>query len=218
MTAIAIFVKTPGYSPVKTRLARDTGREWAEQWHVKAALAVAEVAQIAAIGPVYWAVAEQPALGDSLWKGFPVVSQGEGGLGYRMHQVHDHLTRRHGSTVLLGADAPQIQPDWLAQASNWLEVTQVPRLCLGPAHDGGFWTFSTNRPIAAERWLGVHYSRTDTESEFRRAMTGLGEWLDLPPLTDLDRLNDLPAVKRELDELPDPLPRQVALRQWLKDS
>jgi uncharacterized protein len=217
MTAIAIFVKTPGYSPVKTRLAQDTGRKWAEQWHLQAALAVAEVAQAATIGPVYWAVAEHAALTAPLWKDFPVVTQGEGGLGKRMHQVHDHLTRRHGSTVLLGADAPQIRPDWLARAADWLETAEATRLCLGPAHDGGFWTFGTNRPIAAERWLGVHYSRTDTESEFRRAMNGLGEWLDLPPLTDLDRIDDLSAVRRELDELPDPLPRQVALRHWLED-
>ena len=217
MTAVAIFVKTPGYSPVKTRLAKDTGREWAEQWHLQAALAVAEVAQAAATGPVYWAVAEQSALSDPLWKDFPVVTQGEGGLGKRMHQVHDRMTRRHGSTILLGADAPQIQPDWLVQAAGWLEDAEAPRLCLGPAHDGGFWTFGANGPIAVERWLKVHYSRNDTENEFRRAMNGLGEWLDLPPLTDFDRIEDLAAVKRELDALPDPLPRQVSLRQWLED-
>ncbi|HEV8692715.1 MAG TPA: hypothetical protein VGQ93_00795, partial [Lysobacter sp.] len=58
---LAIFVKTPGYSPVKTRLAADCGRAYAEAWYRRAAAAVASVAKIAADREgiaVYWAVAE----------------------------------------------------------------------------------------------------------------------------------------------------------------
>jgi glycosyltransferase A (GT-A) superfamily protein (DUF2064 family) len=44
MTALAIFVKTPGLSPVKTRLAEGIGQARAEAFYRLAVDAVAEVA------------------------------------------------------------------------------------------------------------------------------------------------------------------------------
>ncbi len=68
--SLAIFVKTPGYSPVKTRLAASIGQRRAEQFHRLAAAAVAAVAKAAmpAVTP-YWAIAERDALHDPLWRG-----------------------------------------------------------------------------------------------------------------------------------------------------
>ncbi|HCO24225.1 MAG TPA: hypothetical protein DIT97_14715, partial [Gimesia maris] len=43
--AIAVFVKTPGYSPLKTRLAQSVGTVQAEQFHILSAKAVAAVVQ-----------------------------------------------------------------------------------------------------------------------------------------------------------------------------
>ena len=45
--AIAIFVKTPGLSPVKTRLAVKLGQKVAEEFHLTSAQAVAETVQTA---------------------------------------------------------------------------------------------------------------------------------------------------------------------------
>ena len=78
--AIAIFVKTPGYSALKTRLAATVGTAVADQWHTRAAPAVAEVATAAARdagAAVYWAVAEPDAIAASAWPSLPNLAQGD---------------------------------------------------------------------------------------------------------------------------------------------
>lgn len=217
MTAIAIFVKTPGHSPLKTRLARETGTAWAEDWHRRAAMTVAAVADAAGVGPVYWAVAEPDAMDHVLWQDHDVISQGHGNLGERMARVHSQLVERHDCALLLGADAPQLAMDWLKQAADWLDH-QDPRICIGPARDGGFWTFGANRIIDPARWQAVSYSSAETLVEFRRQMQDRGEWLSLPELTDLDEVEDLPDLIAELENLADPHPHQVELLRWIEQS
>jgi glycosyltransferase A (GT-A) superfamily protein (DUF2064 family) len=216
--AVAIFVKTPGHSPVKTRLAATHGREFAEAWHWRAAAAVAavvrEAADRAGLAP-YWAVAERAALDNGSWSGFACIVQGGGSLGERMARVHRTLTRRHGFALLIGADAPQIRTGDLVAAAAWLADARA-RLALGPACDGGFWLFGGNRVVPPRVWRGVAYSRSDTADAFCAALDPYGEWLRVVPLTDLDRAEDLAAQCAELALLPAPLPEQAALLQWLK--
>ena len=89
--AIAIFVKTPGLSPVKTRLAATLGREAAEAFHLASSQSVSSVAQ--SLGRQadikgYYAVAEETALNHSYWEDMPCLWQGEGGLGERMAHIY----------------------------------------------------------------------------------------------------------------------------------
>jgi len=217
MTAIAIFVKTPGLSPVKTRLAVDWGRERAESWHRRAALAVAGVSSQADVGPVYWAIAEPEAMDAPLWSELPVLAQGPGGLGERMACVHSELVRRHGSGILLGADAPQLTAALLRQASGWLQQNDA-RLVAGPANDGGFWLFGANRIIPRERWLAAPYSQADTLTTFQTSLNGSGRWLMLDELCDLDQTSDLIEVENQLAQLSDPHPRQQKLLVWLRQQ
>lgn len=199
MTAVAIFVKTPGCSPIKTRLAADVGQKRAEAWHRCAALAVAESAGNAGIGPVYFAVAEPEALGHPLWSALPNIAQGPGGLGVRMHRIHRQLVERHRSALLLGADTIQWQLEHLRQAGDWLS-SPARRWTLGPAHDGGFWTFGSNHALPERRWTSVAYSRSDTRARFECGLTDAGDGLTLPTLTDLDTIQDLPGILAELDD------------------
>lgn len=214
MSALAIFVKTPGRSPVKSRLAAMRGRVWAEDWYRRAAAAVAEVAAKAGVTG-YWAVAEAEATG--AWAGLPVMAQGDGGLGERMARVHATLVARHGSGLLLGADAPQVSPPVLREAVAWLDAP-TPRLVLGPSRDGGFWLFGANVVPPEGAWTGVAYSAPDTARDFRAAFDPYGAWHVLPMLTDADRSEDLPHVLAELTALPDPLPAQRALAEWMRRS
>lgn len=215
MTAVAIFVKTPGLSPVKTRLARSVGRELATELYLASAAAVAESAQRAGIGPVYWATAEPAAQAECLWTDLPLVEQGEGDLGSRMHRVLATLIDRHDGGLLLGADAPQLDPTLLRRAGDWLAREFRARV-VGPARDGGFWTFGANHPIELERWTRVTYSRPDTLMHFRNSLGSDAEWLELPMLSDLDTKEDMPRVAAELAALPKPLPRQAQLMTMLK--
>lgn len=196
MTAVAIFVKTPGHSQIKTRLAASVGQAKAEQWHRLASKAVAERALEAAIGPVFFAVAEATALDDPLWSFLPTLDQGTGGLGERMHNVHSRLLADHGSVLLLGADTIQWRLDSLKRANQWLQA-DVARLCIGPARDGGFWSFGSNRALPLSAWTGVNYSRGSTLAEFTESMAPFGAFRTLSTLTDLDELSDVEAVLSE---------------------
>lgn len=217
MTAIAIFVKTPGLSPLKTRLAESIGQTRATSLYQSCAATVAEAASFAAVGRVYWATAESPREARATWQGFPHIAQGEGGLGERMHRVLGELVDRHGSGLLLGADAPQLEPAVLKRASEWLARGARTRT-IGPARDGGFWTFGANHVPARELWTQVSYSRPDTLEAFRDALGMDAEWLELPMLNDLDTAEDLDRIANELQRLPEPLPAQSALLDQLIEA
>jgi len=203
----AIFVKTPGLSPLKTRLAATIGAAAATHWYRLAAsataAALAEVAEIAA----YWAVAESPALAAAAWPGSPLLAQGAGPLGERMGRVHTALVEKHGCGILLGADTPQVDPADLARAAAWLQ-DPAPRLVLGPARDGGFWLIGANRVLPAAKWTLAPCSRDDTAAGFRAAMSPFGAWLELPHLTDVDEAEDLPSMLAEMKGLERPLAAQ----------
>jgi uncharacterized protein len=211
----AILVKTPGLSPLKTRLAAALGRAAAEQWHRLAAEAVAAVlARVPGLTP-YWAVAEPAARASGAWSGLPLLEQGDGVLGARMGRVHATLLRRHDFALLLGADTPQLDPEWLVAAAYWLADAEA-RLVMGPAHDGGFWLLGANRSPAPDDWLDAPCGRDDTARGFRTAMERHGAWRLLPRLTDVDEAHDLEAMLAELAALPQPLPEQVRLAEWTR--
>lgn len=212
-SAIAIFVKTPGLSPVKTRLGSGIGSGIAEEWHRRAAACVE--ASVSASGlPVYWAVAESEGMEHEMWQGLPRLAQGSGGLGARMAEVHTGLVTRHGGGILIGADLPQIEPRHIDAAAGWLDSDR-PRHVLGPACDGGFWLFGANRALAPSVWDSVAYSRDDTAREFIAAVDAPA-WEILEPMTDLDRAEDLPAVLRELRAVRVPTTAQSSLARWLE--
>lgn len=214
MTAVAIFVKTPGLSPIKTRLASTVGKAAAESWHIQSAQAVAEVAQLANIGPVYWAVAETEGLNSPHWSGCDVIAQPSGGLGQRMADIHSRLTKKYASCVLLGADTPQIEPNELISAHTWLTTSQKRQL-IGPASDGGFWMYGANHTPEPERWDRVHYSLPSTRDQFITAMGKQGPWLHLNEKTDVDTLGDIAIAREALRALTQPTSRQGALLAWL---
>lgn len=219
--AVAIFVKTPGWSALKTRLAAVTGESYAHEWYRMAADAVASVALRArsthGITP-YWAVAEAGA--ESTWTGLPTIAQGDGDLGARMARVHSALVERHGFAMLIGADAPQLTADALGRAAHWLDDRESPepRQVLGPAADGGFWLYGSNRSIPADAWSRVAYSQPDTATQFRNAMQQYGRWQALEQLTDADRASDLKPVQQALQLLADPTAQQRTLAQWMRES
>ncbi len=226
--ALAIFVKTPGRSVVKSRLAARYGQDPARQWYRHAAATVASVARRArdAHGlAAYWAVAEAGAEQD--WPGLPTLPQGDGDLGTRMARVHAALVARHGFGLLVGADAPQLTAEALGEAAAWLGNAALPadevigqqaRIALGPASDGGFWLFGANRAIPVDAWTRVPYSDAATARTMRQSMQAFGAWKLLDTLTDVDHAEDLAVVQQALDALVDPTDEQRALAQWMRDA
>lgn len=219
MTAagLAIFVKTPGHSPLKTRLAQAIGQDAAEAFHGHAAAAVADVvmrAQATMPGLVaYWAVAETEALDAPIWRGLPCIAQGDGDLGARMRSVCETLRERHGRAVLIGADAPQLRADDLLAACAALDSHDH---ALGPSEDGGFWLFATRIAVPDAAWSDTPWSQADTAARFLDAL-GDASVATLRRLCDVDTVDDIAGLAEALCILSTPIPAQVALMRWLRD-
>ena len=219
---IGIFVKTPGHSPLKTRLAAGIGSAAAERFHMLGARAVAAVVReaqqlVPGIAP-HWAVAEPAALDADCWNDFPRIAQGDGDLGQRMGRVCDALLDRFDAALLLGADTPQIESADLAAAADALPAH--PHV-LGPSADGGFWLFATRGEVPPAAWNSTPWSQADTADRFCDAVAGMADATAMPRLRrlrDVDTADDLPPLLSALDGLAAPLPEQVTLARWMRRS
>lgn len=219
MGAIAIFVKTPGLSPVKTRLAVKLGKKYAEKFYLASARAVADVVQTASqLDAIegYYAVAEPSALEHSYWEDLPNVWQGEGGLGERMSHVYQELLNDHDFVILVGSDIPQMPTEELLSASAWLPHNEQARLVFGPSVDGGFWLFGGNCHVPETVWTDVTYSAADTGTQFLDKIQRLGDVRKVATLRDTDQQSDLLPLHQNLLELNEPLPAQRELIRVLE--
>lgn len=216
--AIAVFVKTPGLSPVKTRLAAKLGRESAEAFHLASAQSVSAVVQELSILTdiqSYYAVAEQSALNNNYWQDLPCLWQGDGGLGERMAHIYHTLLAKHDFVILVGADIPQMTTSELLVASNWLPHEEQARLIFAPSFDGGFWAFGGNCNIPHTIWTDVVYSQADTGAQFFNKIEQLGDIKTLSPLRDVDEVSDLLPLRDALLNLTETLPEQHELIRFL---
>lgn len=184
--AIAVFVKTPGLSPVKTRLAAAIGTDAALRVYRASIACVAESIRHTSLQP-YWAVAEPD--GTSHWGEWPVVLQSEGDLGARMRSVYQRLIQAHPAVILIGADAPAVSTELLMAAAASLDGPA--QRVVAPASDGGFVLFGANVDLAHGRWSAVPYGAPDTMRQF---LDQVGRELPVHTLAvqqDLDTQADL---------------------------
>jgi hypothetical protein len=217
--AIAVFVKTPGLSPVKTRLAERIGRDAAERFYELSLASVeATVAMLAAkchVDP-RWAVAEEAALNDPRWQRFPRIWQGAGGLGDRLARVFGKLQERHSAVVAIGADSPQITPETIRGAIEHLTLSGDDAVhVLGRCRDGGFYLVGTNHLLAPDTWQNVPFSTSATADRLAATLGSMGSVHELARLADVDHLNDLPVLKDELISVAHPSPEQRAVLNWI---
>lgn len=195
--AVACFVKTPGLSQVKTRLAADVGRARADEIFAASVASVeALLLDCASSGiSVAWAVAETEGLRDPRWSALPRVAQGAGGLGDRQSVVYDRLLAAGRTPVLTGADVPHL---WRGRVEEAVARLTWCDFVAGEATDGGYYLFAGRRPIPREVWNAVRYSESDTLDQLEAALRPLGHLERLPALSDLDRGCDLARVADEV--------------------
>jgi rSAM/selenodomain-associated transferase 1 len=199
---------------VKTRLAASIGTNAAEEFYRLSAQAVAAVVRQAVgtsaelLAP-YWAVAEEAALAHPAWRAFPTVYQGEGDLGTRLSHVYDTLLQRHAWVIFIGADAPQITSEVLAEATQVLNETS--EFVIGPAEDGGYYLFGGSTPLPYTVWIAVPYSAGDTLEVFTGLLQPLGSIRYLPKLFDVDTADDLSKLTVDLEKQQTLLSEQAKL-------
>ncbi len=202
--AVVVFVKTPGLSPVKTRLAVKLGQENAEVFHLASSNAVASIIKSLSQKESvtgYYAVAEELALKHQYWQDMPCIWQGEGGLGERMASVYKALLKQYEYVILVGADIPQMTRKKLQVATTWLQHAKPAKLAFAPSDDGGFWLFGGNCKVPSKVWTDVIYSEVDTGINFLRKIKTLGDIKILESLNDIDEADDLIKLQRDLNNL-----------------
>ena len=217
--ALAVFVKTPALSPIKTRLAQRIGRERAETFYRLSLAAVAATMgalnELDGIQP-YWAVAEDAGLANTRWQSFPRVHQGNGGLGDRLGHVFAALQHRHEIVMAIGADSPQITPEIVREAVGYLQRDRMDEAhVLGRCHDGGFYLVGTNHALSPETWRDVPYSTSAAANGLAANLARQGSIYELARLSDVDLIEDLAVMKDELDAVANPSAEQQAILNWI---
>jgi uncharacterized protein len=195
--ALAVFVKTPRLSPVKTRLAAGVGQPSALAFYHASLDALRACLHATPMLACHWAVGEREGMGDPLWQDFPALYTGEGGLGERQHCIYQQLLPRYGKVLLIGADAPQLTPSLLAEA---LAALDLHDFVIGPAHDGGYYLFGGKVDVALDVWTAVPWSAATTRACMQTLLPSPA--FILPALTDVDERVDLVRLQAEMPAPP----------------
>ena len=219
-TALAIFAKTIGFSDVKTRLAKDMGKDRAEEFYTLSIEAIEEMAlKLKAQGDIvpYWALAEKEALTNKKWESFETIWTGEGCLGERQYSVLDRLLKDHSRVVIIGTDSPQFESKTIVKAIDKLKKN--PEKCvIGPALDGGFYLFGSAVCISKSTWTNVSYSRKDTLKQLLKELDkDNNTYSFISEMSDVDVIEDLQVLYKDLQLTDNRRTKsQEKLFKWLK--
>jgi rSAM/selenodomain-associated transferase 1 len=200
-TAIAIFVKTPTLSPVKTRLAATIGKKKAMEFYGLCLNAVRETVEKLDATP-FWAVGEESGLINPLWQDFNRLYTGGGGLGERQHYIYQTLQAKYDRVILIGADVPQLSRTLLQEAITGLDKHNF---VIGPARDGGYYLFGGRTPVHKDIWMAVPYSVSGTRKKLESLLPSTQ--MHLPLLTDVDTEDDFVFIPSEM-------PTEMMLAQY----
>ncbi len=205
-TCTIVFAKSPTAGVAKTRLIPALGAEGAALlakemlWHTLTEALAADIGHVI--------LACTPAITSPEWQaiklpgGIETVSQPEGDLGHRLHEVSASVLQRYGQVLVVGTDCPALDAKRFQEAATALDSHDV---VMHPAKDGGYVLlgFSDPQPVLFKSipWSSALVAeRTLTRCEELDLSVRV-----LETLRDIDEPTDL-------SELPDefPLPASVA--------
>ena len=200
--ALAIFAKTVGLSPIKTRLAQSLGQSQAETFYQYSQQEICKTAQASQAMSrqqiqLYITVAEAEGVQHEYWRayqqqGFEIIWTGEGGLGERLSRVYSHLKPSYSSVIVIGTDSPQLEASLLLEAYHHL--CQNPKeIVIGASVDGGFYLFGGAIDLPDFVFKNVVYSQHDTLQQLVHQLDSNTIYY-LKTELDVDTLDDLIAL------------------------
>ena len=189
MSALLVIAKTPVPGRVKTRLTPPfTPAEAARLAAAALADTLAAVRSCAASRRVLVLDGEP---GSWIPDGFEVVPQRGDGLAERLAAAFDDAG---GPAFLVGMDTPQVTPALLDAGLGALDRADAS---FGAALDGGYWGIGLRRPDPAV-FRDVPMSERTTAAVQRARLAELNlRTAVLPPLRDVDTVDDAHAVAAE---------------------
>jgi uncharacterized protein len=201
-------VKTPGLSPIKTRLAAGIGQEKALEFYTLSIEAVKTTVR-AVEASVYYAVAEEEAVDSAVWRGSYVLYTGEGDLGERQHHIYSTLLTDFDNVLLIGADSPQLSSSHLEEA---ISAPHCADFVTGPARDGGYYLFGGGAGLDHNVWTSIPWSTGATLERLEAKLPSVP--YRLPMLTDVDRASDFNHVLSEMPSAPHE--EQIKSLDWIR--
>ena len=195
--ALAVIAKEPVARLAKTRLAPALGGQGAAR--VAAALLADTLATVRTVTADPWLCFAPAGARDrmaALAPGFRLLAQAGGDLGDRLAACAAALHAAGArSLAIVGADTPHLRAAWYRSAFALLDRVD---LVLGPALDGGYYLVAmdtSTRPPPSELFAGVPMGTDAVLGETLARAQDLGLRVALlPPLRDLDRIEDLQAA------------------------
>ncbi|HVF63925.1 MAG TPA: TIGR04282 family arsenosugar biosynthesis glycosyltransferase, partial [Casimicrobiaceae bacterium] len=118
-------------------------------------------------------------------------------LGERMRIALESTLQKGQPALLIGTDAPGIDVAYLARAAHDLQSRDA---VFGPAEDGGYVLVGLSRSVNA--FDGIAWSTPNVMCQTReRLATANVRWSELPPLFDIDTVEDLMRWRRDASTL-----------------
>jgi len=182
---IGVFLKNPATKPVKTRLARDIGREGAVAVYLSMLQIIFKTLSEFGSSEVVLSVAGGVR---DLELPFPWENQGEGSLGERMSSFFlDHL-KQSQKVILIGSDCPYTDTDDIREAIDALDHSEV---VFQPANDGGY-TLIGMRDFFPDLFEKMPWSTQDLMESTLAVLNSLGvSYRLLAERNDIDTFEDL---------------------------
>lgn len=194
---IQIFCKAPVLGEVKTRLAVEIGNASAlEVYEALASRILSEISGSQLAAAQIWCVSD---INHSFFDqyDFPRHQQRGQGLGERMANALTKGLLTHDKVILIGADIPVLDSDYLESAINALKDHDA---VLGPAEDGGYGLIGVSDRVP-DMFKAIEWSTdqvlTQTCRHLNKQRTN---YALLPYIWDVDRPEDLLRYRLWLDQ------------------
>lgn len=206
LRSVAVLAKAPEIGRVKTRMRSALGDYGALQLHWWCVRRIWQrvLPQVSLDHARLFVTQEHPSWAELPLHMSPRLQMGAH-LGTRMYHAlresfkpvdHGQRVRAEDAVLLLGTDSPTLPPQRLTQALTWLNASPLPRVAVGPAEDGGYYTIGCNRAAFSRvNPLMSAEIQWGSSSVFEQTINILKqlnlEYLTLDPWYDLDRPEDL---------------------------
>ena len=200
-SALIIFVRTPEWGKVKTRLARTIGND-------KALLIYTELLNhthaitkdLDCDKYIFYADSIRE---DDLWENdhYRKMLQQDGHLGTRMHYAFESVfSMGCDHIVIIGSDCFEMRTHHITDAFASLNKEPV---VIGPAWDGGYYLLGLNKMVP-EIFENISWSTPDVIKQTFDILKRLHHsYILLPAMRDVDEEGDLSADLRALAGLPE---------------